>query len=438
MACQINDYLSIANQKRWYKLKPHPVQLALIHDDVRFKVVPAGRRSGKTERAKRFIIKEALRNSAESYFVAAPTRDQVKKIYWLDLKKLVPFSQIDKISETELSITLLNQTTITLIGLDKPERIEGVFWTGGIIDEIADIKPDAWENHISPALDTYNPLRPDYLAWCWLIGVPDGYNHYYDMAQYAENSNDEDWKLYHWKSAEILPKKTIEAAKRRMSDKQFKQEFEASFLTTTGRIYEDYSKDNHTNETIEDHEQLLWMHDFNYTPMSSAIGVVRDGKIYILDEIILESAISTQSTLEFVDRYKDHKNKKVIVYGDPAGKAGEKHGHSSDYTQIEDTLRANGWRFERKVKAKAPAIKDRQNAVRAKIKNTLGEVFLYVNPSKAIYADKGLSTVQAKKGSTFQEVETEYQHITTGIGYYIDYEFPIGRTTITRQSISYA
>jgi len=427
--------LSTINANRWYKLKPLQVQLDLINDDVRFKVVPAGRRSGKTERAKRFIIKTALKHSGESYFVSAPTRDQVKKIYWSDLKKLAPESQVTKISETELIIYFENNTTITLIGLDKPERIEGTFWSGGIIDEIADIKPEAWEAHIRPALDTFNPSRPDYLAWCWLIGVPDGLNHYYDMYQYAITANDPDWKGYHWKSSEILPEKTIISAKRQMSAKQYKQEYEASFETATGRIYEDYSKDNHTSETIKEHEQLLWMHDFNYTPMSSAIGVVRDKKIYILDEIILESATTTQSTIEFLEKFKDHKNKKVIIYGDPAGKAGEKHGHQSDYTQIEDTLRKNGWSFHRRVTPSAPAIKDRQNAVRAKIKNTEGEISLYVNPSKCRYSDKGLATVQTKKGSTFQEVETEYQHVTTAIGYFIAYEYPIrGRTTVTSTS----
>ena len=423
--------LSKLNAQRWYKLKPLQVQLDLVNDDVRFKVVPAGRRSGKTERAKRHVIKISLRNENEAYFVAAPTRDQVKKIYWADLKRLAPESQVEKISETELAIYFVNGTSVTLIGLDKPERIEGTFWSGGIIDEIADIKPEAWEAHIRPALDTFNPSRPDYLAWCWLIGVPDGLNHYYDMYQYAITANDPDWKGYHWKSSDILPAKTIEAAKRQMSPKQYKQEYEASFETATGRIYEDYSPKNHTTETIKDHEQLLWMHDFNYTPMSSAIGVVRyeNNKkiIYILDEIVLESAITTQSTIEFIEKYKNHKNKKVMVYGDPAGKAGEKHGHESDYTQIEDTLRKNGWTFVRKVKRAAPAIKDRQNAVRAKILNDMGEISLYINPSKAKYADKGLSTVQTKKGSTFQEVETEYQHITTAIGYFIDWEFPIIR-----------
>lgn len=212
---------------RWYQLKPHPVQTALINDNVRFKVVPAGRRSGKTERAKRYIAKMAMENPGEIYFIAAPTRAQVKKIYWEDMK-LLTFAHLlgrDAISESELTIKLPNGTNIVLIGLDQPQRIEGAFWSGGIIDEIADVKGNAWNENISPALDTFNPLRPNYRAWCWLIGVPDGLNHYYDMAEYARTSRDKDWKLYTWKSADILPVDVINAAKRRMSPLQYLQEY---------------------------------------------------------------------------------------------------------------------------------------------------------------------------------------------------------------------
>ncbi|WP_434033707.1 terminase large subunit domain-containing protein [Cupriavidus sp. a3] len=423
---------------RWYKLIDHPVQTALlqaVENGVRFPVVPAGRRSGKTERAKRFVAKQAMKNPHERYFIAAPTRDQVKKIYWTDMKRLCLASLCTRPpSETELIIFLDNGTEIHLIGLDRPERIEGVLWTGGVIDEIADIHPEAWEANIRPALDTFNPERPDYRAWCWLIGVPDGLNHYYDMAQYAESANDPDWQVFHWKSAEILPAKTIAAAKRQMSAKQFKQEYEASFETATGRIYEDYSRDNYTTATIQPNEQLLWYHDFNFTPLSSGIGVRRgqSGRdLYLLEEIVLTSAVSRQSALEFVDRFKGHQNRNVIIYGDPAGRAGEKHGHASDYTEMENILRENGWTYTRRVKPAAPAIKDRQNAVRAKVKNAAGEVSLYVNTTKAPYTHKGLATVQFKKGSTFLEEETDYQHITTAIGYMVDFEFPAVKTNAT-------
>jgi hypothetical protein len=411
---------------RWYKLNDHPVQHALVHDQVRFKVVPAGRRSGKTERAKRYVAKQAMKNPGERYFIAAPTRDQVKKIYWADMKQLCLTSMALKApSETELIIYLDNGTEVHLIGLDRPERIEGILWTGGVIDEIADIKAEAWEANIRPALDTFNPTRPDYRAWCWLIGVPDGLNHYYDMAQYAESANDPDWKLYHWKSAEILPADTIAAAKRQMSAKQYRQEYEAGFEGASGRIYEDYDKANHTDAKIEPHEQLMWMHDQNYTPLSSAVGVRRENALYLLDEIVLTSAVSKQSALEFVEKFKDHKNKHVLIYGDPAGQAGEKHAHASDYTDIEAVLKAHKWTYTRKVKPAHPAIKDRQNAVRTKICTADGVRSLFVNPVTAKWCDKGLATVQLQEGSTFQEDQkNKYQHITTAIGYCVDVEWP--------------
>lgn len=414
--------------QRWYDLKDHPEQLRLINSDARFKVIPAGRRSGKTERFKRFMAKTMMENPGEPYFIAAPTRNQVKKIYWEDMKLLcfAPLLSRDAVSESELTIKLPNGASVTLIGLDQPQRIEGTFWAGGGIDEIADVKENAWNENISPALDTFNPLKPDYRAWCWLLGVPDGLNHYYEMAEYARNSNDPDWDIFTWHSADILPADTIEAAKRRMSSRQYRQEYEASFETASGKIYEDYSQDNHTAETIAPHEQLLWMHDFNYTPMSSAIGVIRNNKeLYLLDEVVLTSAVARQSAIEFCERYKNHQNRKLILFGDPAGRAGEKHGHASDYTEIDNVLKSNGWDVTRRVKNAAPAIRDRQNAVRAKIKNAAGDVSLFVNPQTAPYCHKGLATVQTKKGSTFLEEDSEYQHITTAIGYCIDHMWPV-------------
>lgn len=421
---------------RWYALKDHPVQLALVaavREGIRFPLVPAGRRSGKTERFKRFLVKQANAVSGQ-YFAAAPTHDQAKKIFWDDLKAFsLSCTHPKRPSESDRIIFLPNGSELHVIGLDKPQRIEGIPWKGGGIDEFADVKPDAWEANILPALNTVNPLDPEYRAWCWLLGVPDGLNHYYDLCMKAEAGADPSFKVFHWKSAEILPDDVIASMKRSMSAKQFKQEFEASFETASGRIYEDYSKANHTTARIEPHEQLMWMHDQNFTPLSSAVGVRRNGNdLYLLDEIVLTSAVSKQSAMEFVEKFKAHQNKHVLIYGDPAGQAGEKHGHASDYSDIEGVLRANGWAFTRKVKPAHPAIKDRQNAVRAKIKTADGHISLYVNPHTAPWCDKGLATVQLKDGSTFQEDQSnQYQHITTAIGYCVDVEWPIVKRTAT-------
>lgn len=423
---------------RWYPLRDHPVQLALVAavlNGIRFPLVPAGRRSGKTERFKRFVVKQADRVPGP-YFAAAPTHDQAKKIFWDDLKALtLSAAHPRRPSESDRIIYLPNGSEIHVIGLDKPQRIEGIPWKGGGIDEFADVKADAWEANILPALNTVNPMEPDYRAWCWLLGVPDGLNHYFDLCERAKTGVDPNFAVFHWKSAEILPPDVIDAMTRAMSAKQFRQEFEASFETVSGRIYEDYGPDNYTAETIQPHEQLRWCHDFNFTPMSSAVCVYREGKIYALDEIVLTSAVARQSALEFVERFKAHKNRNVLLYGDPAGRAGEKHGHASDYTEIEGVLRAHQWNVVRLVRPAAPAIKERQNAVRAKIKTAAGVVSLFVNPSRAKYVHKGLATVQTKPGSTFQEAESEFQHITTAIGYMIDHDFPVGRGTVSVTSL---
>lgn len=142
---------------RWYALKDHPVQLALVaavHGGIRFPLVPAGRRSGKTERFKRFLVKQANAVVGQ-YFAAAPTHAQAKKIFWDDLKAFtLSCLHPRKPSESDLIIYLPNGSEIHVIGLDKPQRIEGIPWKGGGIDEFADVKSDAWEANILPALNT--------------------------------------------------------------------------------------------------------------------------------------------------------------------------------------------------------------------------------------------------------------------------------------------
>ncbi len=428
---------------RWYPLEDIPIQLALVADQTRYIVVPAGRRSGKTERAKRKIVKACMQNPNNLYFIAAPTYAQVKKIYWQDIKKLSMSSMLDRRpSESDLIVYFNNGTELHLIGLDKPNRIEGIPWDGGIIDEAAYVKEDAWVNSIAPALDTRDPSKPNKKAWCWIIGKPDGLNWFYELYERARTANDPEWAAYTWKSSELLDDDTIAAAKRRMGAKQFRQEYEASFETVTGRIYEDYGPENYTKETIQEHEQICYYCDFNFTPMSHGIAVVRDSHcdissrktisaLYCLDEIILTSAVAEQSALEFVEKYKNHKNKNMRLYGDSSGRNGEKHGHDSDYVNMERVFRAHGWKVDRRVQRANPSIKDSQNAVRAKICNAAGQISLYCNPKTAPWVHSGFSTVCTKEGSTFiEDDKNEKQHIMTAIRYIVNYEWPISENIV--------
>lgn len=220
---------------RWTLLKPHPTQHLYWTSPHRFNVVSAGRRSGKTELAKRKIVKNAIRGTRfenAKFFAGAPTRDQAKRIYWGDFKKLIPMDLIEKVSESDLTLKLINDSEITVLGMDKPERIEGSPWDGGILDEYGNMKEGAWGENVRPALADRN-------GWCDLIGVPEGRNHYYEMnekalAETALRGAAAEFGAFTWFSADILPSSEIEAARRDLHPKVFQQEYEGSFVDFSG------------------------------------------------------------------------------------------------------------------------------------------------------------------------------------------------------------
>jgi hypothetical protein len=393
----------------------------------RFTITKAGRRSYKTEIAKRIIVEQALLVPG-NYAIAAPTIPQVRLIYWDDIKRM-SFSSAQKAQPREglLMRPFDNGSTIQLLGMEKPKRFEGPYWTGVLLDEFAYYKEDAWTQSIRPALDTEIPGLP--LPWCIILSKPNGLNHFYDMWQYASTQKDPNWGFFEWTSEMVLSEEAIAAAKRQLSNRVYRQEYLGEFVTQTGRIYDEYGPANYTDAIIKPDEQLHYFCDFNYTPMSHGIAVIRGNKVYALDEVILTSAEGWMNVREFCEKYKDHNNKTICLYGDASGKNGEKHSLDSEYTLMEQEFERNGWEVDRCVKASNPGIKDRQNCVNRLIKNALGEIRLFVNPVTAEWVHKGLSTTVFKEGSTFQEEQnkkkSKYQHITTGLGYMCDWLFPI-------------
>ena len=110
----------------------------------------------------------------------------------------MPEKWVKKVYETDLCVTTKYKSELWVLGMDRPERIEGTPWDGGVLDEYANMKPNAWTENIRPAL-------ADRAGWCWFVGVPEGLNHYKDLADYAGSGSDADWGLYRWNSSEILP-----------------------------------------------------------------------------------------------------------------------------------------------------------------------------------------------------------------------------------------
>lgn len=411
--------------KRWTHLKPHKVQMAYHHSPRRFNIVPAGRRSGKTEIAKRRLVRKAISfyQFPDGWFIAAaPTHAQARRIYWSDLKRLVPPQLVSQIKEGEPSIYLYNGAKIQCMGLDEPARVEGPPLDGIILDEYGNMKESVWFEHVRPSLST-----PGRLGSADVIGVPEGRNHYYDL--WMDAQVDPEWGPFHWKSADILDPHEIEVAKRQLDPLSYEQEYEGSFVTFTGRAYYTFSVAEHVRECpYRSDDDLILAFDFNISPGVCAIAQEFEDKTCFIDEVYIPRSSNTRVVCEVIKkRYKNHKGQ-VKVYGDATGGAGgSAKVDGSDYDIIKAILKPV---FQERLRFRVPDSNPRQrarvNAVNARLKTVTDEIHTYVDPKcrRLIKDFDGVRLLEGGSGELDKKGDPKLTHISDGAGYYIAKEFP--------------
>lgn len=426
---------------RWTKLRYHPEQDRLWRSRARFRTVPAGRRSGKTEIAKRKLVKTAIEGDPRwpgpRYFAGAPTRDQAKRIWWEDLKNLTPSEvQSREPSESELTIYYTCGSQLVVVGMDKPQRIEGNPWNGGVLDEYGNMKKEAWGQNVRPALS-------DRLGWCWLIGVPEGRNHYYDLDKAAKADDTGEWDSFHWISADILPASEIASAKRDLDELTYKQEYEASFISFEGQCYYVFDERYHCARILYNpRADLILCMDFNVAPGVAAvlqektrfedgIPIIGDSVSAILGEVYIPRNSNTPMVCrKFIQDYGKHQGK-IFVYGDASGGAeGSAKVSGSDWALVEKALYGHFGqdRVHFRVKWANPRERERVNAVNSRLKSADGIIRMYVDAARAPHVVKDFEGVQLIKGGSGEidkKKDPNLTHLTDAIGYYVEYEFPI-------------
>ena len=214
-----------------------PWQQEVWGDTTRFKIVAAGRRTGKSRLAAWLLIVNALEAGKGHVFYVAPTQGQARDIMWQTLLELgnpvIVSSHINN-----LQIKLINGATISLKGADRPETMRGVSLKFLVMDEYADMKPEVFEQILRPAL-------ADQKGNALFIGTPMGRNHFYELYQYAELDDDPTYKAWHFTSYDnpLLDEDEINTAKKSMSSYAFRQEFMASFEARGSEMFkEDWVK----------------------------------------------------------------------------------------------------------------------------------------------------------------------------------------------------
>ena len=208
-----------------------PWQQNVWNDPTRFKVVAAGRRTGKSRFAAYRLIVRALEATKGQVFYVAPTQGQARDIMWQTILE-VGHSVIASSHVNNLQFKLINGSMISLKGADRPETMRGVSLKFLVMDEYADMKPEVWEQILRPALAD---LKGDAL----FIGTPMGRNHFYDLYQHGMSGDDPTFAGFHFTSFDnpLLDPEEINAAKTSMSSFAFRQEFLASFEAAGGELF---------------------------------------------------------------------------------------------------------------------------------------------------------------------------------------------------------
>jgi len=291
-------------------------QQTISDDPKRFRVVSAGRRFGKSFLSINEIAKYA-RHPDQHVLYVAPTYRQAKNVIWEELKSRLYAKQwIAKANESELEITLINNSKIRIRSADNYDALRGSKYNFIVMDEVADIKDDAWYQVLRPTL---SDTQGDAL----FIGTPKGRGSwFYDLyQQYKENS---DWSSYQFTTVDggNVTESEIESAQRDLDERTFQQEYLAKFVDYSGMIYYAFDFDHHVKKlpdisTVDPRVPLRIGLDFNLDPMSAVVSVRNHDELMIFDEIVIYGSNTSEMVREIQTRYP---NRKIIVYPDATGK----------------------------------------------------------------------------------------------------------------------
>jgi phage terminase large subunit-like protein len=207
-------------------------QQEVFTDNHRFKIVAAGRRCGKSRLSAVTLLIEALNcPEGSSVMYVAPTMGQARGIIW-DLLHDLGRPVIKSSHVNNLEITLINGRKILVRGADNPDSLRGVSLVYLVMDEVAFIKQDTWEKILRASLS-------DKKGRALFISTPSGRNWFYDIFKLGQSGSDEEWKSWHFTTAdnETIDPKEIEAAKRTLSSFAFKQEYLSSFDTAGTDVF---------------------------------------------------------------------------------------------------------------------------------------------------------------------------------------------------------
>jgi hypothetical protein len=436
---------------RWWPLRGHPEQqraiLAALAYGIRFLFLDSGRRSGKTDLAKRFLIYKIADTHPEAnprpwpdprFFYGMPTRDQAKRVAWRDLLKLIPDDWIaggkfgPNVSYGELWVRTWWGAELWVLGMDNPARFEGNPWDGGVLDEMCDQQEGCFDLHVRPGLDTVED-GVNRRGWCWMIGKPSrkgpGARWFRERCEMCRKGEYEGGAAFTWSSESVLPEETIRQLKQTLSAKDFAEQVRASWQNAGGGIYHAFSPEegccNVQPCERRDNLPICVGSDFNIDPMCWVLAHRIGDRLEVFDELIIRDCNTPRALNELWNRYGHHPGGWQF-YGDASGRARKTSATQSDYAHI--------WNDERFKKSRGgrtlhypgdnPGLEDRFSATNARLCNAEGLRRLFID-RKCRRLIEDLETRSYKAGTREPADGKDQGHASDALDYIVHRIWPI-------------
>tara|TARA_R110000796_G_scaffold36405_1_gene92760 strand:+ start:2173 stop:3414 length:1242 start_codon:yes stop_codon:yes gene_type:complete len=396
-------------------LKLSKPQQVISNDGTRFRIVVAGRRFGKTMLAINELAKFSVKPK-QRVLALYSTYGQAKNTIWNELlDKLYDKNWIEKVNQSELTITLKNGSKIFVKSADSPQSLRGSRYDFIVMDESADLKSEVWS-------EICRPMLADSAGHALFIGTPKGKgNWFYDL--FIKAGAEQEWNTHAYKTIDggwVTPEE-IESARRDLDERAFKQEMEAEFQDYSGIIYHSFSEDNIQPNEFPAHElrTLMIGMDFNGSPMSAVVGYMNGNKLHIIDEIEIYQSNTMEMIQEIKRRYP---NKNYICYPDASGSFKSTNSNTTDHI----ILANNG--FKLVVGKTNPSVLDRINSVNSLLCNAKGERNLLIDP-KCKKTRECLIKHTFKEGTRqpHKEGNLDFSHMNDALGYLVWQNFGIKR-----------
>lgn len=387
-------------------------QITIATDPHRFRVAICGRRFGKTFLAMRELARFARFPDRRCWFIA-PTRGQGKGIVWDQLKdRLYDLNWVAKANESELTLSLVNGSEISIKSADSFDRMRGFSVDFCVFDEFADMDPDVWT--------AVRPTLSDKKGHALFIGTPKGVGNWskdiFDMSLTSE-----DWASFQYTTLDggRVDPLEIAAARAEMDERTFRQEYEATFESYAGRIYYAFTRENVVAWRQPVPDTVYIGMDFNIDPMSATIGIRYGETLHIIDEIRMFSSNTNEMVAEIRSRYPKHK---VWVYPDPAARQRKT---SAPVGQTDLSILQNAGFTVKAPNAHDP-VREGINAVNARLCDATGARHLLVDP-KCKYTIESLERHAYKEGTSQPDKDSGYDHMSDALRYMVSYIWPIRR-----------